>query len=230
MGFMDFFPVLETLTDNPEDTSMSLSQIFQQFGPLQQQLLDVSKDIAPQQAELQLDLLRRFGLPLAQAQRGIQEGLFPQTAGLQELLAGQVAEGVSPDSAFLRERLDQLRGGLGLQARSESGIGQDFLSRRLLAEQQGQENIMRNVGLSLIGQTPAPLPQAPRTSDFSSQFSPGQFLSGFQSNEQLNAALQPQSLLSQLLPAIGTAAGFAFGGPAGGAIGGSLGSSFQGGL
>lgn len=64
------------------------------FGPVAQEYMNTTKNIAPQQGQLQLDMLNQYGIPMAQAQQDYFTKMFPQTSQLREALSTQALEGM----------------------------------------------------------------------------------------------------------------------------------------
>lgn len=126
----------------------------------------------PIEAQQQVDLLNTYGLPMAEAYQAINESLYPQTAGLQEQLAGIASEratGGLPD--YLKQQYrDELRANLGTNAGSP--IGADYVSRNLLGLGEQYNQYYQNLGLSLAGRQPLTTGQLPQTTNQLSTYTP----------------------------------------------------------
>ena len=85
---------------------------------------------APLEAQQQLELAQQYALPLAQAMQSADSALYPQTAALQENMAGQATEGMNatsmPDWMSKNYRSDM---NAQLGQNSSAPIGADYVSR-----------------------------------------------------------------------------------------------------
>ncbi len=169
-------------------------------APTAQQSLQEYIDALPQLFAAE----QQFQPQFAQLEKSIQEQLFPQTSGLQELLAGQTTEALGQDVPewYKNQVADTLRSQLGenlvynplAQERFGVGTQQAF---------QGYQDRFRNFGLSLAGRQPLPQPQS-LTSSFTPAGVQGanQAAFGTQANifgNQLGA-FQQQQRFNQSLP------------------------------
>lgn len=149
-------------------------------------------------AQQQLEMMQQYGGQYGEAMRGINEALYPETAGLQEQMAGQATERM--EAGVPQEQqdayIDQLRSNLGTNV--GSGIGADYTSRGMLQQQQEYQDYYRNLGLSLAGRQPLAQGQQPGTTGYMQQYQPGQALDygantyGSYSQASRPMALQPQ--------------------------------------
>jgi hypothetical protein len=122
-------------------------------------LFQLEKEYGPQEAALTLDILKQYGPEYNQFLKQQQEQLSPETAQIQEGLAGLVNQNAGYGDnvngvprALQSQYLDTLRAELGPNA--GSGIGADYVSRGLaqLGEQYKQN--YQNLGLSLLQRQP----------------------------------------------------------------------------
>ncbi len=124
-------------------TPPSASASLREWINLQPEQFAAEQEFAPQYADLY---------------KQISEELYPQTAGLQELLAGQAATGAQeqvPD--WLREEYrSNIAGQLG--ENYKSGIGADYASTGLLNLQKNWNDYYRTLGLSVSGRQPLATP------------------------------------------------------------------------
>ena len=128
---------------------------------------------APLEAQQQLDLLQKYGLPLSQALQSIDQSLYPQTSGLQEKLAGVASYGSTatqmPD--WMRKQYQSdMNANLGTNAGSP--IGADYVSRGMQEQLFNQQKYYRDLGLSLAGRQPLAAATAPQTTNYASTFTP----------------------------------------------------------
>ena len=135
--------------------------------PSQQEQMESWAKGYPAVAKAQLEYLPEFAF---ESQR-IAEQLYPQTAGLQENLAGQATRGMEQGLSDVERDYyrDQFASGLGTNAGSP--MGADYMGRNMLMAQQGREDYWRNVGMSAAGRQP--LAAAPQFTDFSGGYTPG---------------------------------------------------------
>lgn len=129
---------------------------------------------APLEAQQQLDLLRQYGLPLSQALQNIDKSLYPETAGLQENLAGIANKGINATEmpAWMRDNYQsdfnsQLGGNVN------SGMGADYVSRGMQEQLYNQQQGYQNLGLSLAGRQPLTAAQSPQYTNYAAGFTPG---------------------------------------------------------
>lgn len=203
----------------------TLLEMAQQFGPAAQEFFETTQSIAPQQAQLQLDLLRQFGLPIAQEQQRQFAELSPFQAQLPEALAEQALEqsqaGLTPNEQ--RILTDAIRANLGEQA--VSGLGTQRLGADLIQATQARQQQGRQLGLALSGRTPVFQGVVPQFTQFEAGFSPGQAIQAQQTAfSQLPVDEGNAALFSGLGQLAGMGAGMFFGGPMGAAVGGQAGS------
>lgn len=118
------------------------------------QLFNLQKQYGPQEAQLQLDLLKQYGPELSNYYSEEQQRLTPYTYGLQENLA-KIAQdnmmGGIPD-ALRNSYLDQYRAEIGPNAGSP--IGADYVSNNLARTAQDYNQYYQGLGLSLIDKIP----------------------------------------------------------------------------
>lgn len=122
------------------------------------QLFNLEKQYSPQEAQLQLDILKQYGPEYsAEYQRQLQE-LYPVTSGLQEQLATLASQnmGASLPDSLKSQYQDQLRAELGSNV--GSGIGSDYVSRNLINLGEDYKKYYQNLGLSLLGNQPLAQP------------------------------------------------------------------------
>ena len=128
---------------------------------------------APLQAAQQVQLAQQYAPQLGAAAKAAQEALYPETAALQEQLAGQAGRGMEggltpEEEAYYR---DILASNIGTNIGSP--IGADYMSRNLLMARQQREDYFRNLGLSLAGRQPLATPSMPQTGQYAQNFTPG---------------------------------------------------------
>ncbi len=129
---------------------------------------------APLEAQQQLDLLQKYGLPLSQTAQGINQALYPKTAGIQENLSGIATQGSNatqmPDWMRSQYQSD-FNAQLGTNAGSP--MGADYVSRGMQNQLFQQQQYYQNMGLSLAGRQPLTAPQSPQYTNYASTFTPG---------------------------------------------------------
>lgn len=153
----------------------------------------------PKLVEQQLQLLQQYGLPFADAYKQANDALYPETAQLQEQLAGQASEGMESGvpASMKQAYQDELRANLG--SNIGSGIGADYTSRSLINQQQQYQNYYRDLGLSLAGRQPLASPSVSGQAGW---------MQGYQPNQALNYGAstygsQAQSMQAMYKPSIG---------------------------
>lgn len=209
--------------DTPEaPTAPSTGQSVQDWANALPQIFSSQMQYAPQQAQQQVQLAQQYAGPLAQAYKSAQDSLYPQTAALQESLAGQAAEGMNsqvPDWMQSQYR-SNMNAQLGTNAASP--IGADYMSRGLLQQQQDWNRYYQQLGLSVTGRNPLTQATGPQTSDYLSSFTPGSVMNSNNQNygtaagiygNQLQAAGQQNAAMMNLIGSgIGAAGAMASGG------------------
>lgn len=145
-------------------------------------LYKAQETYAPQEAAQQVQLAQQYAEPLAQAYKSAQEVLYPGTSGLQEKLAQQAQDGMNGNVP--QPLQDQYRSDLNAQlgTNANSGIGADYVSRGLIAQQQGYQQYYQNLGLSLAGRQPLSQPQTPSYTNQLGNYNPGEALNYTASN------------------------------------------------
>ena len=135
-------------------------------------VFQLQQQYAPQEAAQQVALMQQYAQPLGEAFQRANAAMYPETAALQEQLAGQASEGMQskvPDW-MKRQYQSDLRANLGTNV--GSGMAADYTSRGLLQQQQGWGDYYRNLGLSVAGRQPLSQAQQPQTSNYTNAFSP----------------------------------------------------------
>lgn len=128
---------------------------------------------APLQAQQAMDLYSQYALPLAQADYQANAALYPQTAALQENMAGQATQGMNatemPD--WMRKQYQSdMNAQLGQNVASP--IGADYVSRGMQNQLFQQQKYYRDFGLSLAGRQPLSQATAPATTDYTAGYTP----------------------------------------------------------
>lgn len=139
---------------------------------------------APLEAQQQLDLMKQFGVPLAQAGYDVQKALYPEVTALTEKLATTASQGMDsglPDWAKQTYQ-DTFRAQLGDNALS--GVGADYMSRGMMQQEKDWRDYYNNLGLTIAGRQPLMQPQAPQTSNYAGGFTPNSVMSYNASNYQ----------------------------------------------
>jgi len=140
---------------------------------------------APLEAQQQLDLMKQFGVPLAQAGYDVQKALYPEVTALTEKLATTASQGMDsglPDWAKQTYQ-DTYRAQLGDNALS--GVGADYMSRGMMQQEKDWRDYYNNLGLTIAGRQPLMQPQAPQTSNYAGSFTPNSVM-GYNSTNYQN--------------------------------------------
>ena len=149
---------------------------------------------APLEAQQQLELLQQYGLPIGQAIQDINAGVNPNTAALQEQLAGQALErsqGDMPD--WMKDQYrSEFNANLGTNAGSP--IGADYMSRGMMGQQKSYQDYYRNLGLSLASRQPLAQAQAPQTTNYMAGFTPQSVMTGNNQNYGTAASIYGNQL------------------------------------
>jgi len=162
----------------------TLSEILSQYVSVLPQLIQAEGQYGPQMAQNELNLTKQFTPQFNDLFQAEEQRLYPNTASLQELFAGQAAqgsqEGLSP--ALLRQYSDFFNANLGSNIGSPIGAG--AISKNLIELQEARKDQFRNFGLSLLGRLPAYNP---------AQVPGGQVTGGFNFGGAVDTALQGYS-------------------------------------
>lgn len=118
-------------------------------------ILKAQLDFQPQFDKAQFDSAQTLGPQYAALLDQINRQTNPNTANIQETLAGQALQGSTatqiPD--YMRQQyLDQVNAQLGTNANAP--IGADYVSRGLINQAEGYRQYYQNLGLSLAGRQP----------------------------------------------------------------------------
>ena len=133
---------------------------------------------APLEAKAYMDLYNQYALPIAQADYQANAALYPETAKLQETMAGQSAEGMTatqmPD--WMRKQYQSdMNANLGTNAGSP--IGADYVSRGMQEQLFNQQKYYQGLGTSLVGAQPLTQATSPQTTNYASTFTPSNLMS-----------------------------------------------------
>ena len=144
---------------------------------------------APLQAQQQVDLAQQYAGQYGTAMRDAQQAMYPETAALQEQMAGQASAGMQAEMPDWQK--EEYRSGMAANLGSNvgSGMGADYMSTGMLQAQQGYQNYYRNLGLSLAGRQQLASPQTPQTGQYSQQFTPQSVMSNAQQGYSSYAGL-----------------------------------------
>jgi len=128
---------------------------------------------APLEAQQAMDLYSKYALPIAQADYAANEALYPQTARLQENMAGAATTGMNatemPD--WMRKSyMSDMNANLGTNVGSP--IGADYVSRGMQNQLFEQQKYYRDLGLSLAGRQPLSQATQPATTNYAAGFTP----------------------------------------------------------
>jgi hypothetical protein len=237
----------DTVEQPVQPTAQSYSSSISDYVNAYPQLFSLMQQYAPQEAQLNLDLLNQYGGQTLAAQKAAQEAAYPEQTAIRNTLMSQAQTGMNeqvPDYMRQQYRSD-MNAALGNNA--QSGIGADYMSRSMLDLQKGYNDYYRNLGLQLTSSQPTYTVQAPSYTNQLSQMTPNSALSYNQGlyntqmgayNNQYNTWANSSS--SNLGGALGSVLGAGIGGaaammmpgsqaylmPLGASIGGGLGSSF----
>ena len=154
---------------------------IQEFIEFQPQLFELQQQQAPLEAQQQLELFQEFGPQLGQAFNAANEAANPQTAAIQEELAGTARARMKGEGITGAERdqfLSDFSGQLGTNAGSP--IGAFDTSRGLMLMNQQRQREGENLGLSLAGRQQLAQPTEARMNNLSGSMTPGDIL-GFNS-------------------------------------------------
>lgn len=128
---------------------------------------------APLEAQQTMDLYNKYALPIAQADYAANAALYPETAKLQETMAGQAAEGITATSMpeWMRKQYQSdLNANIGTNAGSP--IGADYVSRGMQNQLFEQQKYYRDLGLSLSGRQPLSQATQPQTTNYAAGYTP----------------------------------------------------------
>lgn len=118
-------------------------------------ILKAQLDFQPQFDQAQFDSAAKLGPQYAQLLDSVNKQFNPNTAALQETLAGQALQGSTatqiPD--YMKQQyLNQVNAQLGNNVNAP--IGADYVSRGLINQAEGYRQYYQNLGLSLAGRQP----------------------------------------------------------------------------
>lgn len=131
------------------------SQSAAEYAAALPTILEAQLKYQPQFDQAQFDSAQTLGPQYAALLDQINRQTNPNTANLQETLAGQALQGATatqiPD--YMRKQYqDTLNAQLGTNANAP--IGADYVSRGLIGQAEGYRQYYQNLGLSLAGRQP----------------------------------------------------------------------------
>lgn len=154
-----------TTVYNPQPAAPpTASQSAAEYAAALPTILKAQLDYQPKFDEAQYQSAATLAPKYAQLLDAVNRQYYPQTAGLQETLAGQAMQGATatqiPD--YMRKQyVDTMNAQLGTNANAP--IGADYVSRGLINQAEGYRQYYQNLGLSLAGRQPltgASVPQS----------------------------------------------------------------------
>jgi len=124
-----------------------------------------------------LAMLQQYGAQYGQAQKAINDALYPETAALQEQIASKASEGMNAEiPSWAKDSYrNEMNANLGTNAGSP--IGADYASRGMLEQQKNWQDYYTNLGLSASGKQPL------ATGGTTSQLN---YMQGYQPQQALN--------------------------------------------
>jgi hypothetical protein len=152
-------------------------------------IYEAQQKYAPLEAAQQVELAQKYATPLSQAYYEAQKAMYPQAVGLQEQLATRALAGM--DAGLSDWEQQQYRSDLGAQLGNNvgSGIGADYMSRGMLAQQQQRQDYYRNLGLSVAGLQPVQQAQGAQSTNYMSNFTPTSTMSSNNANYGTSAGI-----------------------------------------
>lgn len=146
------------------------------------QVYETQMKYAPLEAAQQVQLAQQYAAPLAQAYYEAQKTMYPEAVGMQEQLAKQSLAGMNAGLSDWEKQQYQSDLAAQLGTNVGSGIGSDYMSRGMLAQQQQRQDYYRNLGLSVAGLQPVSTATGAQTSNYMSGFTPQSVMSSNNQN------------------------------------------------
>lgn len=174
------------------------SQSAAEYAAALPTILQAQLKYQPQFDQAQYDSAARLGPQYAGLLDQINKQYNPQTAALQETLAGQAMQGATatqiPD--YMRKQYqDTVNAQLGTNANAP--IGADYVSRGLINQAEGYRQYYQNLGLSLAGRQPlsstAGVPQSNFDVAGNTNANYGNVLAGYNSYNNATRPITTQS-------------------------------------
>jgi len=140
-------------------------------------LYEAQMQYEPQLQQQQLAMLQQYGTQFGEAYKGMNDAMYPETAGLQEQIAQKASEGMSaemPQWAKDSYR-NEMNSNLGTNAGSP--IGADYASRGMMEQQKGWNDYYTNLGLSAAGRQPLATGGTTPQTNYMQGYQPNQALS-----------------------------------------------------
>lgn len=231
-------PQVTTPTPPPSPPSYG-SQITDYISSLPQ-ILSAQKQYDPKFAQQQLDLLNQFGIPMSKSLQNIDKALYPQTAGLQEQLAGQASQGMQQGipQELLNQYMSDFNAGIGNNVNAPIGVS--TRTAGLMQMQEDWKRYYQNLALTTAGRQPLIGPQQPNSGASTAGVGGalnygastyGAYAPAFAGQNAIASPKSSNGLLSTFGGLAGAGIGAFAGGPmgafAGYGIGSSLGGSFR---
>lgn len=152
----------QIIQPTPPPAPPTYQQTLQDYVKAIPDLLAAEQRYGPQFAQSQLDLIKQFGIPTSQALLDIDRSLFPQTAQLQEAVAGQALQGLSsrlPD-IVAQQYISDFNAGLGRNVNAPIGVSTRNIG--LYNLQEDWKRYYQNLALTTAGRQPLQTAQAPQ--------------------------------------------------------------------
>jgi len=160
---------ISTPTPPPAPTT---GEAIQEWVTAMPQVFAEQQRQAPLQAQQSVELAQQYAGQYGSAMQQAQAAMYPETAALQEQMAGQASAGMSADMPDWMKEEYRSNMAANIGSNVGSGMGADYMSTGMLQAQQGYQDYYRNLGLSLAGRQPLASPQTPQTGQYSQQFTP----------------------------------------------------------
>ena len=136
-------PAPQSTTSSMKDYAESLPAVYQaqlQYEPLMQQQ--------------NLAMLQQYGTQFGQAYKGMNDAMYPETAGLQEQIAAKASAGMNSEMPSWAKDAYRSEMNANLGTNAGSPIGADYASRGMLEQQKNWNDYYTNLGLSAAGRQP----------------------------------------------------------------------------
>lgn len=137
-------------------------------------LYEAQMAYAPQLAQQQVSLAQQYAQPYGQAIQTAQAAMNPETAALQEQMAGQASEGMEQGLSPQEREMYRDTYAANLGTNAGSGIGADYMSTGMLQQEMARKDYYRNLGLSVAQRQPLAQPQTPQTPNWMGGYQPAQ--------------------------------------------------------
>jgi len=152
----------------------SVNDTMQQYVQSLPALYQAQMQYEPQMQQMNLDMLQQFGTQYGQAQKAVNDAMYPETSALQEQIAQKASTGMNEQMPAWAQ--DAYKSGVNANLGTNVGspMGADYASRGMMEQQKGWNDYYTNLGLSAAGRQPLAQGGTTPQTNYMQQYQPAQ--------------------------------------------------------